>query len=58
MTTKWRVKIPDYYGKWWNELDTYTDKERALKQYEREDNAKLIRIERQLVDQKGSLPTE
>lgn len=58
MITKWKVKIPDYFGKWWNEFDTYSDEERARKDFNREDDAKLIKITEELVEQKGQLPTD
>jgi hypothetical protein len=53
--TKWKVKIPDYFEGWWNTLDTYSSEERARKEYEREDRAKLIRVEEEVVEEKGSL---
>jgi len=53
--TKWKLKVPDYYEGYWNVFDTYSDEERARKEYERHDRAKLIRVEEQVVEEKGSL---
>jgi len=51
----WKVLVPDFFEKYWNEYDTYGSEELARDQFEREERAKLVKVEKTTVDQKGKL---